>query len=568
MTDFFEFLMTFLKRMGKNQFPAVYGLLRIALDYKALSISWTARMSRRFGSKAIFIVGLIASLYAGFLSFNNSIAPNAPKPSHDVILKTRFSSPKPSHNVVILDIDERSLATLSEEYGRWPWARSVLADGMQKASDSGARGLLLNVMLSDPDRSNADADAVMDMTAQMIRPSAFPIIRLNPENDKLSQLRVSTINGAKLIGDGEPTLAAILPMFQSMHDRLGVANQKPDDDGIIRKYAFVWDEEKFSLPSIVKRSLEAADADVIGVPHLISLNWRNKEGRYFRMSFTDLLAASPDDPKLSVFKNSMVVLGLSAPGLGQTKATAVLPVEDDSEILATAIDDALNGTYLRLLPEWCVLSINLIAIWTLVFLATTKTTNPWFNKIFFLAQSGLGSVTLLSASYTNYLVDLTDSMTFGAGVFTAIKLVQSLDNSWTRAKPGFRRISKRDHFGSLVLVGYLNSALDSLSAKALENSVQKIVGMPRFIRIDDLFSGESFVMSNCAKCRVLVILADDQQFQALITWIEENDSYQNIVINRRELESKWDPDDPIFQAELAPVVLKICIQILETIEPI
>lgn len=566
MAKFFEFLSNILKQIGKNQFPTVYALISTILDYKTLSMSWTARLSRRFGSKAIVIVGLVASLYAGFLYLTDALAPNAPKPSHDVILKTRFSSPKPSSDVVILDIDERSLAALSGEYGRWPWPRSVLADGMQKVSDAGARALLLNVMLSDPDKSNADADAVMDMTAQMIRPIAFPLIRLNPDNDSLSQLKLTQLPGAQLIGPtpGDPTLAAILPMFQSMHDRLGVANQKPDDDGIIRKYPFVWEEAKFSIPSIVQRTLSVGNAEFQTVPHLISLNWRNKQGRYQRISFSDLLAAPADDPKLSVFKNSMVVLGLSAPGLGQTKGTAVLPIEDDNEILATAVDDALHGSYLRILPDWAVLIINLMAIWVLVFMGTTKKANPWLTKIFLLGQSGLGTITLLSASYTNYLIDLSDSMTFGAGVFAAIKLVESLDNSWTRAKPGFRRSARRKHFGSLVLIGYLNSALDSAAALALQNAIEKTVGMPRFIRIDDLFGGESFVTSSCSNCRVLIILADEGQFQALQKLIEVSDSYKNLVIERRELESDWNPDDPSFQAELAPHVLSTCVSVLKT----
>ena len=551
-----------VRRMGKNQFSSLYSRLHDLLDFKDFVISWSAKLSRRFGNKAIVFVGATATVYAALSLLIITLGPDAPKPSHDVILKFRFSSPKPSTDVVILDIDERSLAALSTAHGRWPWPRSVLADGIQKVSDSGARAVLLNVMLSDPDKANSDSDAAMELTAQMVRPIAFPMIRLNTINDASSQLKVSQINGAELTGTDktQPSLAAILPMFVSMHDRLGIANQKPDDDGIIRRYPIVWEEAKFSLPSIVKRTLEVGGAPHQDVPHLMSLNWRNKQGRYYRMSFSDLLELPADDPKLLIFKNSMVVLGLSAPGLGQTKGTAVLPIEDDNEILATAIDDALHGTYLRFIPNWVVFTINLIAIWALVAVAITGFNSSFLNKGFLLAQSGLGLVTLLSASYTNYLIDLSDSMSFGLGVFAAIKLVDSLDNSWTRAKPGFRRVAERNCTGSLLLIGYLDDQVPN--TVAFQKYIENTVGMSRFIKIDDLFGGESFVSGNCGKCRIVLVLVDDAQQETLQNWAKSNGIEDKLITLRRELTSDWNPDDKAFQAEVSPFILHLCGDIL------
>ena len=562
MKNIVSTVISVVKRMGKNQLPRIYSRLHGVLDFKDLSLSWSARLSRRFGSKAIVFVGALASLYAVFLYLTSSLAPDAPKPSHDVILKSRFSSPKPSSDVVILDIDERSLAKLSSEYGRWPWPRSVLADGIQKVSDSGARAVLLNVMLSDPDKANPDSDAVMDLTAQMVRPIAFPLIRLNKANDVSSQLKVNQINGAEIRASDnfQPSLAAILPMFVSMHDRLGVTNQKPDDDGIIRKYPFVWEEEKFSLPSVVKRTLEVGGAPYQEVPDLMSLNWRNKKGQYYRMSFSDLLELPANDSKLQVFKDSMVVLGVSAPGLGQTKGTAVTPIEDDNEILATAIDDALHGTYLRFIPGWAVLIINLLTIWALVAISTTRFHSSLLNKTFLFAQSGLGAITLLSASYTNYLIDLSDSMSFGLGVFAAIKLVDSLDNSWIRAKPGFRRVAEKNCAGSLLLIGYLDDQIPN--AASLQKFIEKTVGMSRFIRIDDLFGGESFVSSSCAKCRILLVLVNQVQEDTLANWVNESAIEDRLIMLRRELAIDWNPDDKNFQAEMSPLILQLCSDVL------
>ena len=56
------------------------------------------------------MVGVLATVYATYLFMVNALTPGMPKASHDVILKTRFSSPKPSADIVIVDIDERTLA--------------------------------------------------------------------------------------------------------------------------------------------------------------------------------------------------------------------------------------------------------------------------------------------------------------------------------------------------------------------------------------------------------------------------------------------------------------------------
>jgi hypothetical protein len=87
-------------------------------DLEHLVLSWAAMVSRQLGSRAILIVGLGASAYAGFLYFADQIAPSSTSASHDAVLKARWASPKPSPNIVIVDIDERSLAALAPEPGR------------------------------------------------------------------------------------------------------------------------------------------------------------------------------------------------------------------------------------------------------------------------------------------------------------------------------------------------------------------------------------------------------------------------------------------------------------------
>lgn len=564
MSKLLDTWLDILHVLAKRYLPPIYRLIGYWMDIKSFSMTWAAHFSRRFGARAIVMAGILASAYAVYLFVIAGLSPGAPKASHDVILKTRLSSPLPSSNIVIVDIDERTLAALSEEHGRWPWSRDVLADGIQKIFDQGGRAVLFNVLLSDPDKRNPDADAVMDVTAQLNRSVAFPLIRLNPQNDVQSQLLASSIVGMipTKAHTPEQTVAAILPMFASMHDRLGVANQRPDADGIVRKYPVRWTEPTYTLPSLIQQTAELGGANLSEIPDAISLNWRNKRGRYTRISFSDLILDKLESEQKILFQDAYVVLSLSAPGLGQTKPTAVAAVEDDGEILATALDDALHKTYLRTIPTWVTFLLNMIAIWGLVWFSVKPFQTSLFNKGFLLLQSGLGSVTLLSASYTNYLIDLSDSMSFGLMVFAAIKLIQSMDDRWSRARPGFRCWPSDKEGGQVLVLGYLKDHFDNSSAKILQQSAERIVGFNGVIRVDDLFGGETFIKSTCSSfgCFLIHILPEHRaEIQSLI---EDYERY-GVVANFHFLEQKWDTDKQAFSSELAPMVLQCGAMLLQ-----
>jgi CHASE2 domain-containing sensor protein len=558
MPRFLSSLVEGLKALIKHQIPVFYGLAMYGVDVIYLGTSWTARLSRVWGGKVLLVVGLVASCYAVFLFATDSFTPDAPSNAHDTILKNRFSGPTASRDVVIVDIDERSLALLASEHGRWPWPRSVLADGAQRLSDLGARAILFNVITSDPDKGNPDSDAVLDVTAQMNRAMAFPLVRLSPENDPRSQLKASAIPGAQVKpANADASVAAILPMFGSMQDRMGVTNPRTDSDGVVRKYPLLWVEDRFTLPSVVGRTLEVGGVDIRALPAQIALNWRNKKGRYARISFADLLAADASDARLQRIKGAFVVMGVSAPGIGPTKPTSVTAVEDDNEILATAIDDAVHKTWLRVMPAWIALLINLSAIWILIAMAVGRLKVGRLTNVFLLAQSGLGAVTMVSASYTNYLIDLSESMSFAGAVFVAIKIIQGLDDGWSRARPGFRRVdAKHSHEGALTVISFISDDVSAKDVRQLQRDIEDVVGVSRVVRIDDLFGGESMLKSACDSVRCLLVFADPPQQAAVDTLLVDKTFNGKLLPDRYNLQAPWDPNDPAVASELAPLVLR------------
>jgi hypothetical protein len=312
---------------------------------------------------------------------------------------------------------------------------------------------------------------------------------------------------------------------------------------------------------MVQQTIELGGFDTTHLPDDMHLNWRNKQGRYSRISFSDLLLNKLDQQQLAQFKNAYVVLSLSAPGLGQTKPTSVVSIEDDGEILATAIDDAINDTYLRTMPLWMVLLLNLIIIWVLVWLSIRTVTGSWLNRVFVFAQSGLGGITLLSASYTCYLVDLSDSMSFGLSVFAVIKLIQSMDDRWSRAKPGFRKLRAGQTSTDLLVIGYLNDHVSDTHAKTLQKNIEDIVGLNKVIRIDDLFAGESFLKSPCSRFKCLIVNITQQQMSEIEVLLA-GAIYNEVICRPHTSRFAWNSEDKAFGQEMAGLVLSCGAQLI------
>ena len=555
MDKLFEALVDTLRDLARHRMPFLNAWLDRGFALRDWATTRLARWSRLGGERSILVVSVLATLWALYGFWGTVWQPNAPKPTHDIILKNRFSSPTAAQNIVIVDVDERSIASLSASHGRWPWSRDVLADGLQKLSDAGAQAVLFNVLLAEPDLKNADADAAMGFAAELFRPAAFPIIRLDAANDAQSQLQVQMIPGAQVEPAAkDKTLAAIVPIFPSMHDRLGIANQRPDSDGIVRKYPYIWTEPGFALPSMVARTLQSANiATASDLPNTFALNWRNKRGGYTRISYSDLFLDQLSAEEKSQLQSAVVVLSVSAPGIGQTKPTGIKPLVDDGEILATAVDDAMHATYLRMTPAWALLGLNLFSIWVFYWIFSRRTAkSPPLNRIFVILQVLLGGVTLLSASYTSYLIDLTDSMKFSLSVFAAIKLVQSLDNRWTRAKKGYRRINSKLEGSEVWIVGYLANTLKGTTELALQESLEKLVGVDRLVRIDDLLGGESFLQSSLSSARLMLIcVADAQQSIAIEQWLQQSFASTPFKVKRLALNTLWNTENKTFAASLA-----------------
>ena len=127
---------------------------------------------------------------------------------YDVMMKFRGSPESPS-NIVMVDIDDASI----DKLGRWPWPRSLVAEGLNRIDAGGPKVIGLNLLLTEPETSEGLKE--LAKIEKMIRHDLGT--DLGPSGDKL----LNAISDAQLTLDNDKKLAealtsagnVILPFF-------------------------------------------------------------------------------------------------------------------------------------------------------------------------------------------------------------------------------------------------------------------------------------------------------------------------------------------------------------------
>lgn len=468
-------------------------------------------LARRSGEKYYFALALIFILLALIESAASYLQGEVKTQSLDLAVKYRLSSPEADSKIVILDIDEKSLAIMSEKYGRWPWPRVVMAEALANLSDIGAASVVLNVMLSDPDKSNLESDNTFNEIAAGTTNVVHPMIRLSSENDKLSQISVSMLPNARPLHPNpvDSKIAVIIPFFSGSHDKLAFSNLKNDPDGMVRRFPVMWREGDFLLPSNAARAVEIMAPDGLkSLPNELLLNWRNKKGTYQRISFSDFFA--PTTSKIpvdnAIFKNAIVILGVSAPGISITKTTPVNFLTDDNQIIATAVDDIKNQTYLRLLPTWLVvlITIGMICCLAKAFVAgvSPKKINRWFS----VTQLALVVITIGSASFSNYLIDLSTCFIFGMGYFLFAKIHLAVEKNASRGVANFIDIDKiQENFNQISVLALDAKKVNYLEILECKKKLEIKFGVSKVLYIDNIFSNDNLMSIACKNLKFFVL---------------------------------------------------------------
>jgi len=275
--------------------------------------------------------------------------------------------------------------------------------------------------------------------------------------------------------DADPQARAILLPPQAVAPeswRVGLINLTEDRDGIARKYELHRNVSGWQLESLPARVMRDLGYTIPPQPD-ISLHWRGNASTFKHISYSELYAdQSRQKPQRDPHEltGKIVIIGTTATGLHDIRATPISSLYPGVAILATALDNLKNQRYLHAVPAYFALLIGLmlIAIQFPLFVRRRLDVFRIGGALLLL------SLVLLSAQYFAmtrlYSAALMTPLLFGWGFYFAAALSEYLREKKSREQTVriFNRFLDPRVVSSLVAQG---ETPQSLSGQAREITV-------------------------------------------------------------------------------------------------
>lgn len=355
----------------------------------------------------------------------------------DVLLRLNADRRSLSDRVVIVDIDQRSLEMLNDLAGSWPWPRSVHGELLDHIAAQRPRAVAFDILFNEydvyrPEQDQAFAEAVAR------HPDTWLAMTLNADGDgaKVSQMPKAVPRRALTDPPRDARVPLMMPLALLSHPeamRGGLINFTPDSDNVGRHQSLYLDARGWRFPSLTAEIARALGRPLPPARHVL-LNWR-KGWRHvsFADIYLDSLRQRPLRPATE-FRDKIVIVGTSAPGLMDLRLTPMGSTYPGVEIMATALDNFDRGDWLREPPRSSTLPIALGMI-VLVGLAFTRGSSA--NRLG-LALGGV-TVAALAASWLlltrwGVFAPVFSALAFGWACYLAASAIAYLDERRVRLR--------------------------------------------------------------------------------------------------------------------------------------
>jgi adenylate cyclase len=303
---------------------------------------------------ALITLLLLESMIFGFLS-------TAENRLSDFFVRQYALSLEPDPDILIIDIDEKSLAEMSNEAGRYPWPRAIYAELLEGLAPLDPRAIVFDILFTDPDLNNPESDEYFNEVLSSTDNIYLPFIRLDAENDARYGIPLDefgTFLNFRQTSEGKTGTKVGMALPEAIAPenwRLGLINYLEDPDGVGRRYWVSMPAYDWKIPSLPARV--ASDLGYrLPSDDAIRLFWRGDKEQFRRFSFSDIHAritgANSRGILESDFQNKIIIIGTSATGLHDLRVTPVDALYPGMEILATAISNLKEEEHYALAPQW------------------------------------------------------------------------------------------------------------------------------------------------------------------------------------------------------------------------
>ena len=335
---------------------------------------------------------------------------------------TLITSKAPTeNNIYTVNIDEASL----DKYGQWPLPRAKYADIIRELYTHGAGLVVLDVLMSETDRTGGDSALGQALTK-------YPVVLSSVPSNKTKNIPKAP--GSAVIGSDNdvivkyPGLIANVPQLENAAAGIGIVNTFPEIDGVNRRIPLVVSVDNKIYPGLALETLRVAtgnstfqvklselgvekmrlpgDIGIIDTDNL-GRTWIDWSQKNKQVSLTNL----PKD-----FNGAIVIVGPTAAGIANpvpTSLGSVWPQDVQAAVMGTMINKVVIQR-----PAWADgAEIIALAVLGIVLLFLTRWTYVGLaSGVGFILISIFGS----RLAYSHYLFLLDATMLAGGIVLVML----------------------------------------------------------------------------------------------------------------------------------------------------
>ncbi|HEX6164483.1 MAG TPA: CHASE2 domain-containing protein [Vicinamibacterales bacterium] len=397
-----------------------------------------ARPTRR---RLVFLCGVGAVLVTAVLAlFPPALLARIENDAYDILSRAIDTRPI-SGRVVIVDIDERSLATI----GQWPWRRDRIGELIDRLRDLGAATVALDMVFAEADRfgdpgtaestprSNA-ASAFDEALAATLRDGRvvlghamrFDAVPLDANRCVLHPVAPALIGADEESGDAHyfhaTGVVCNLPTLAEAAGASGFMNAAPDADGILRRVPVLMELDGRVYPSLALAATMAVTSSrdlVLRVANVNTatlsigdrvvpvdgrgnalLRYRGPKQTFPYVSAADVMSGRVPAATL---QDKIVFVGTTALGTREVVATPLDTLFVGVEVQATVADNLLQQDFIRrsqfgtVLEALAVVILGIFVAWVVagtrtlagVLVSIASIAAVWYFAGWMLSTTGL-----------------------------------------------------------------------------------------------------------------------------------------------------------------------------------
>ncbi len=380
---------------------------------------------------------------------------------------------KASPEVVVVTVDQPDLDFFKHQGVVWPWPRQLYAHIIEYCKQAGAKAVIFDLLFTEASSYGPEDDNRLAQTAATAGNVALPFF-LTREEKGANPQEAALLDKAGLKIPGprpqEPMVyRSIVTPVGALLDAagaLGNVESSPDADGIYRRVPLVLPFKDRWLPMLPFAAFQrfgrneplkfVADGLVVGNLRIpldergnLLLKYRGPSRSHRRFSAANVISSEarlrhnlPPIYPPEAFAGKWVLVGLTAPGLLDLKASPMGGVYPGVEVHATLLDNLLQGDFLQTLPGWALWA------WALALAAGIAAAVLFSPRLgVTLAAFGLAAVLCLSLSALAFWQGLWNDPVLPG---TALALSFGLATAYSYATEGRQKLYIRRMFGQYM----------------------------------------------------------------------------------------------------------------------